>query len=1468
MNTQLKLRGIACLILLFFSYFSYSQCGCKFIIGLSATEWKFDGAAKGVKPGDKICFANGTRTGIELVNINGTAENPVIITNMCDGKVVLNSPINLGNCVLIRRSSFYHFTGSANPNEQYGIEIKGAQMGMNNLEFSTDFEVDHINVNNTGCVGIVAKTDPTCDPATQRGNFVMRNAIFHDLIISDTGCEGFYIGNSHYDTGKALTCNGVAVTVQEHDIDNVQVYRTRVINTGQDGIQVGSSKNTVIHHNYVFNSGFKSVYGHTNSIQIGTGSQAIVYNNTVDTGNGYGLFDVGGGGIWYNNLVMNVTMAGMLLQDTAPNWAPTGFRIFNNTFINCKKYAVEMFSEHTDPTLYYNNIIVSSTTTEINVKFNYAPKNKWTESNNIRTIDPAALKFVNIPGKDFHLTTGSSAIDAGKNLSAFSYLNFDLDEKTRPKGTGYDIGAYEFQPAGPTSNAGVDKSITLPTNSIILNGIGTSQTGITGYQWTKKTGGAATLTNATTPNLSLTGLVEGTYIFELQVTDASGFDFDQVTVNVLPATANQNPVANAGPDKIVTLPANTLTLNGIGTDADGTISSYTWSKVNGPSVTMTGDTTPNLGLSALVQGTYIFQLTVKDNKDATSSDQVTVTVNAAGVNQVPLVNAGTDRTLFLPTNQIKITATASDPDGTIAAILWEKKSGGAVTLTNTNTLSLDVAGLALGNYTFRITVTDEKGASSFADVIVKVLQANQSPAADAGVDQQLTLPTNFTTLAGVGSDPDGTISSYSWTKVNGPTATMVGTNVSSLSVSNLVQGTYVFGLTVTDNNGATGYDEVVIAVSVAPVGSNESPLALSGGNVSFSLPVNSTNLYGSGFDPDGTIVSYTWSKASGGSAILTNVNNPTLTVSNLAAGQYSFRLVVTDDKGATDDDVAIVTVSDVGTNVFPVASAGSGKIVRLPQNTVSLNGSGTDADGQIVKYEWIQLSGAAVVINSPSTPSTIISGLTEGDYAFRLTVTDNSGASDLDEVTVRVVSSSNNLPPVVNAGADASVFLPQTTYVFDASASDDGFISSYQWSKLSGPSVTLINPTEEDLTLKDLVQGEYTFQLLVTDNSGASVFDIVRISVLPATFIPPVVNAGTDQEITLPVNQVTLQGTATSPSGTISSTSWTKIIGPAALLAGDKTLTLQVTNMVEGTYVFKLTGIDNTGKEVSDNVQVVVKPVPPNQNPIVTVPSNTAVELPTSQVTLQGAASDSDGTISSVRWTQILGPSNATLQNQNSLAVTATNLIQGTYIFRLTATDNVGAIGFNEAIVAVSNPVSTENTPPVVYAGDDVFVTLPDNHVIIEGRVNDLEGAVSDIVWEQISGEPANFTVKNGTVLDVEDLTLGIYEFKLSARDADFLTASDNVKVSVIEKNQEIPKFFSPNNDGIGEFWVFRNIDSYQQCKVSVFSRSGQVVFEAAPYKNDWNGTYNGKPLADGDFYYNIKCGDGRVETGALRIIR
>ncbi len=81
--------------------------------------------------------------------------------------------------------------------------------------------------------------------------------------------------------------------------------------------------------------------------------------------------------------------------------------------------------------------------------------------------------------------------------------------------------------------------------------------------------------------------------------------------------------------------------------------------------------------------------------------------------------------------------------------------------------------------------------------------------------------------------------------------------------------------------------------------------------------------------------------------------------------------------------------------------------------------------------------------------------------------------------------------------------------------------------------------------------------------------------------------------------------------------------------------------------------------------------------------------------------------------------------------------------------------------------------------------------------------------------------------------------------------------------------YFSPNGDDLNNVWVIVDIENFPGCAVSIFNDKGAKVFEAKPYRNDWDGTYKGSELPEGVYYYAIRCdGEATVKTGSITLLK
>lgn len=1023
----------------------------------------------------------------------------------------------------------------------------------------------------------------------------------------------------------------------------------------------------------------------------------------------------------------------------------------------------------------------------------------------------------------------------------------------------------------PTASAGSNRTITLPTNTTTFTGLGTDVDGtIASYAWSQIGGPAAVLSNENTVTLTVEVPTTGAFVFRLTVTDDEGATaFDDVQLTVNPAVVNQPPTANAGGNKTITLPVNAINLSGSGSDPDGSVASYSWTKQSGPSATMENANTATVSLSNMLEGTYLFRLTVTDNAGLTAFADATVTVLPALVNDAPVANAGGDKTITLPTNSLNLSGSGSDSDGSVVSYAWSKVSGPFATISNPSLAIVTIADLIQGVYVFRLTVVDNDGASSTDDVtiIVNSIAANQPPIADAGPDQSIALPVNSLTLSGSGSDADGTVSQYAWSKISGPGATMSGATTPSLGLSNLVEGTYVFRLRVTDDDGSVDTDDVKVTVQPATV--NQSPIANAGVDQIVTAPNDQLTLFGSASDPDGSVVLYAWTKQSGPSATLVNESTPTLTVSGMIEGTYIFRLTVTDDDGSIDTDDVTVTVNAATVNQNPIADAGEDQTVVLPTSIATLSGAGSDADGSVAMYTWVKVSGPAVTMVGESTATLSISDLLEGTYVFRLSVEDNDGATDSDEVTVIVLPSSVNNIPVVNAGSDITIFEPQTTAELNGDATDsDGNLVSIGWTQVSGPAVAITTPNTLFTQVNGLAVGTYRFRLSATDDDAATAFDEVQVIVQPASANqPPFADAGADRIIKLPVNTVTLNGAGTDPDGSISTYLWEIINGPAATISGANTQNATLTNMTEGIYSIRLTVTDDDNETAQDVVTVTVTPATLNLAPSANAGTDLAITLPENQVTITGSASD-DATGFTVAWEKLEGP-DAALANTNQTSLGVQNLVDGTYVFRFTVTDAEGLTATDDMTLTVF-PAADPTGAPVVNAGEDVEITNPENSVVLQADASAPEGMIGSYAWQQLSGPPLILDPADSNALVLNNLLPGVYSFSVTVKDGEDRAASDEITVTVLEESPSVQpgKLFSPDGNQYAPTWAIRGADLLNGCEINVFDRQGQKVYASVGYATEWDGTYNGKPVPDGAYYYVIRCGGQITKSGSVSIAR
>lgn len=183
---------------------------------------------------------------------------------------------------------------------------------------------------------------------------------------------------------------------------------------------------------------------------------------------------------------------------------------------------------------------------------------------------------------------------------------------------------------------------------------------------------------------------------------------------------------------------------------------------------------------------------------------------------------------------------------------------------------------------------------------------------------------------------------------------------------------------------------------------------------------------------------------------------------------------------------------------------------------------------------------------------------------------------------------------------------------------------------------------------------------------------------------------------------------------------------------------------------------------------------------VVIDPSEVTILLPDNSVTVDATVTPGYlHSISSVLWTYISGPETYTITDPTIEDTTFEDLVEGVYVFRLTATQDDAQTGYAEVTITVTD---VDDPPSVVIDTPDTTLYQPDNSLDVTATITPAYlHSISSVLWTFISG-PATYTISSPTTADTTfgNLVIGTYRFRLTATQDDSQTAYAEIRISVV----------------------------------------------------------------------------------------
>jgi gliding motility-associated-like protein len=1027
----------------------------------------------------------------------------------------------------------------------------------------------------------------------------------------------------------------------------------------------------------------------------------------------------------------------------------------------------------------------------------------------------------------------------------------------------------------PIADAGEDTSLPCGEISMMLDGSGSSQGGQFVYEWSAVSGGFVAPGTETT----LMPEIIGSGDYQLAVTDQTSgctvFDTIVVDAAIAPAVVVNTP-------DTLTCTVDTVSLSGAGSSS-GPNFTTSWTTVDG----MLAGATDVLETQATAAGWYFLEITNTQSL-CTTIDSVFVELDT----MAPVADAGVDTLINCTNNTVDLDGSGSsagneftyewlDPDGDLLTtnLIATASEAGAYQLIVTDTTNgcfsidevqvtadtllptivtavsgpitcladtinllgtgssvgpefiyqwtgpgvvggapttIDAQATVPGVYGFSVENTDN-GCQSLATVSVAI--DTVAPVAVATVDEELNCFVNTVPVSGQGSSAGqpGDFT-YEWT---GP-----GVISGSNTIDAIVNEGGFYTLTVTNtNNGCTATSTIeVIDLSYEPVITIGIPDTLNCLNENIILDATGSQ--------QGVNILYQWS-APGPQCI--NTTNPLEPIID-CPGTYTLQ-VIDQLTGCVSDSTVIVIEDDTE----PMAVANDTVFTCL-DSEITLDGT-LSSQGPDFEYEWIVLGGGSGTITGGSTT---LSPTVDGVGSFGLTVTNILNGCTATDIALVVP---DTVAPITIAGADQVLTCNDPEVTLDGTGSASSGVT-FQW-LLNGTPV----PGATSNTLVVNEGGTYTLEVTSQDNGCVGTDEVI---VDDQTTLPTV-DAGADEELGCEDDFVSLDG-SNSDSGTDFIINWTALSGSINPLTANS---LVAEALEAGTYVLT---IENTvtGCVNTDTVEVIE-----------------VIGLDLASASIDGDACELDAFLmgnlpesTTGVWTTLGG---AVIEDPNATSTLATDLDSGvnTFVWTLSSGNCPDYSADTISIDVEGFPIANNDQGVITDGMESIELNLLANDITTGIDNFDLTilpfpgpGAIDP--FEPVNGVTSFFP---------SDFFNGEVEFQYELCNTACPNFCDTAFVFLtVEQDidlDNVPNGITPNGDGFNDQFVLDILlgqpDKYPDNEIVIFNRWGDIVFQAAPYLNDWDGSNaDGSPLPAGTYYYILRLdvAEGEIIRGDVTVVR